>query len=384
MLIKIEEARSLISKLSLQNPRTKLLDPLSAVGKLLSRDVVATKNIPEVDISAMDGYAFRFDDLNKTKLKIAGKIFPSTKDPPTLNQGEAYYVTTGAPLPKGADVVARVEYTRVEGDNLIVNGPLTRGKDIRWTGEDIKKGQLLISKGTQITPYHIPLLLQQGIRKVEVFDISFCIFGNGDEIVPWGEEGNGIPDSISPAFFKLLDRFGESYYQGIARDDLDEVKRKLSVCVSHDFVISIGGSSVGEKDFVKRAISEMGTLLFEGVSANVLKRGAAGIISGKPVLVLPGQIVSAVTTFHEHGLHILSRMIGVELREFVTCKLASNVEVDHKMDSTYLIKIDGEKAIPLRWGVGLYSELGKASGFTILRRGKTYKEGEEVLVQRFI
>ncbi|MEM3293341.1 MAG: molybdopterin molybdenumtransferase MoeA, partial [Metallosphaera sp.] len=77
-------------------------------------------------------------------------------------------------------------------------------------------------------------------------------------------------------------------------------------------------------------------------------------------------------------------MIGVELREFVTCKLASNVEVDHKMDSTYLIKIDGEKAIPLRWGVGLYSELGKASGFTILRRGKTYKEGEEVLVQRFI
>ncbi|MEM4146769.1 MAG: molybdopterin molybdotransferase MoeA, partial [Metallosphaera sp.] len=297
---------------------------------------------------------------------------------------EAYYVTTGAPLPKGADVVARVEYTRVEGDNLIVNGPLTRGKDIRWTGEDIKKGQLLISKGTQITPYHIPLLLQQGIRKVEVFDISFCIFGNGDEIVPWGEEGNGIPDSISPAFFKLLDRFGESYYQGIARDDLDEVKRKLSVCVSHDFVISIGGSSVGEKDFVKRAISEMGTLLFEGVSANVLKRGAAGIISGKPVLVLPGQIVSAVTTFHEHGLHILSRMIGVELREFVTCKLASNVEVDHKMDSTYLIKIDGEKAIPLRWGVGLYSELGKASGFTILRRGKTYKEGEEVLVQRFI
>lgn len=242
----------------------------------------------------------------------------------------------------------------------------------------------MIPKGTLLTPYHLAVLIQQGISEVEVVDVSFCIFGNGDEVVAWGDHGDGIPDSISPVFMKLLERFGTVHYQGVAKDDLDDVKKMLSRCLSYDFIISIGGSSVGEKDFVKRAISDMGKLLFEGVSTNVIKRGGLGIILGKPVLVLPGQIVSAITSFHEHGLHLLSRMVGVELREFVRVHLGLSLQVDHKMDTTYLVRIEGDRAVPLRWGVGLYSELSKASGFTILKRGRSYVEGEEIIVQRFL
>ncbi|BCS91716.1 molybdopterin molybdotransferase MoeA [Metallosphaera javensis (ex Sakai et al. 2022)] len=386
MLIPIDEARSLIENMSVSPVRRARLDPMSAVGKVLAEDVIALRDTPERDISAMDGFAFRFSDLQEMKeLRIVGKLFPSTRELPTLGRGEAYYITTGAPLPVGADTVARAEFTRVVGNTLTINGPVSRGKDVRQRGEDVKAGELLIPRGTYLTPYHLPILLQQRINEVEVLDISFCIFGNGDEIVPWGSEGDGIPDSIGPAFMKLLERFGRTHYQGIARDNLDDVKKMISKCAGgFDFVLSIGGSSVGERDFVKRAISEMGKLLFEGVSTNVIKRGAVGIVSGKPILVLPGQIVSAVTTFHEHGLHILTRMTGMELREYVKCRLGSEVTVDHKMDSTYLVKLDGDRAFPLRWGVGLYSELGKASGFTILRRGTTYREGEEIVVQRFL
>ncbi|QKQ99653.1 molybdopterin molybdotransferase MoeA [Metallosphaera tengchongensis] len=385
MLVPIEEARSLIEKMPFQAARVTELTPYQAIGKVVAEDVRAIVDTPSRDVSAMDGYAFRYDDLLKYgALRIVGELFPKSVSPPSLNEGEAYYVTTGSPIPLGADTVARVEYTKVENGLLRVNGPISRGKDVRKRGEDVKSGDLLIARGTFLTPYHIPILEQQKIKSLKVFDVNFCVFGNGDEILPWGETGEGIPDSISPFFLKLLERFGKVKYQGVARDSLDDVKKLLSKCLVYDYVISIGGSSVGEKDFVKRATSEMGHLIFEGVSTNVIKRGGLGEIFGKPVLILPGQIISAITVFHEHGLHVLSRMTGVELREYVRAKLGFRIDVDHKMDSVYLVKLDGGDAYPLRWGVGLYSELGKASGFTILKRGLTYKQGDEVIVQRFI
>lgn len=217
MLIPIDEARSLIENMSVSPVRRARLDLMSAVGKVLAEDVIALRDTPERDISAMDGFAFRFSDLQEMKeLRIVGKLFPSTRELPTLGRGEAYYITTGAPLPVGADTVARAEFTRVVGNTLTINGPVSRGKDVRQRGEDVKAGELLIPRGTYLTPYHLPILLQQRINEVEVLDISFCIFGNGDEIVPWGSEGDGIPDSIGPAFMKLLERFGRTHYQGIA------------------------------------------------------------------------------------------------------------------------------------------------------------------------
>jgi len=101
-------------------------------------------------------------------------------------------------------------------------------------------------------------------------------------------------------------------------------------------VLAIGGSSVGEKDLTKGALAKCGNLLFEGINVNVIKRGSVGIVKGKPVVILPGRIVAAVCTFHEHGLHILERMLGVELRRSDDLPLGSDLEVRHKMDSLYL------------------------------------------------
>lgn len=385
MLIHLDEARKLID--SIHFPKTKILDLplLDAVGKIAAEDIYSIQDIPEKDLSAMDGYAIKVSD-NRKKLKIVGKLFPSSKEDIEIKQGETCYVTTGSPIPKGAEAVVRIESTKKEGDEYIIPNAteIYEGKDIRRKGEDIKKGEIIIRKGEIITPYHLGILAYQKIMQVKVVDISFTLFANGDEISPYGDTSK-TQDSISPILISLLSKFGKVKYIGVARDNEDDIEKHIRWGIDNsDYIISIGGSSVGEKDYVKKVINRLGKIVFEGVSTNILKRGGVGTIQEKPILVLPGQVVSAITVFHEHGLHILSRMIGAEIRKFEEIPLAEGIEVGHNMDSLYLLREENGKAHPLRWGVGLYSEIYKANMFSILRRGKRYEPGERIIAQRLL
>jgi molybdopterin molybdotransferase len=233
-----------------------------------------------------------------------------------------------------------------------------------------------------VTPYHLGILLQQQIFHINVSDLRFAIFANGDEIASFeNPEKNKVIDSISPILIKILEKFGSVKYMGVAKDDINDVIGKIERSLEiSDVIISIGGSSVGEKDYVKRAIK----ILFDGVTVNIIKRGSIGRIQGKPILVLPGQVVSAITAFHEFGLSVLSNILSANLKRFVKSALVEDIYVNHSMDSIYLFDVKGNSAFPLRWGVGLYSELSKANGFTILKRSVTYKKGEEVELQLFI
>ncbi len=383
MLIPLDDARKIIEETEFPKAPIREVNLLDSVNKISAYDIISLQDIPEKDLSAMDGYAIRSEDAGK-KLKIIGSLFPSSEEIPKINEGEAFYVTTGAPIPEGADAVCRIEATRREGDYVIIGEKIHKGKDIRPKGEDIKKGEKILAKGEKITPYHLGILAYEKIYKVKIVDINFAVFANGDEICPFPST-NGKVDSITPILIPLLSHFGNVTYLGVAKDNPTDVEKFIEKASSFDFIISIGGSSVGEKDYVKRVIEkEGGRLLFEGVSVNVLKRGSVGLIREKPILVLPGQVVSAITVFHEHGLHIISKMIGNEIRKFEEIELGEEIEIKHNMDSTYLFENRGGKAYPLRWGVGLYSELYKASWFGVLKRGRKYERGEKILLQRFL
>lgn len=387
MLISIEEARKIIDEKISPTFNYRIESIYNSVGKFVLEDIYAIKNIPEVNLSAMDGYAFRALDYKKYgKLKIVGRLFPSTKEIPELKEGEAYYVATGAPIPKGADAVVRIEATRTEGNYLIIGEEVYEGKDIKFAGEDIKQGELIIKKGEILTPYHLGILTYQGIRNVKIGNLRSCVIASGDEISPFNNPSNDkITDSISPIIISLLNKVGEAEYLGVVKDEKEEIKNLLIKAGEFcDIIFFIGGSSVGEKDYVKRLIAELGELFFEGVSVNIVKRGGVGIINGKPIISLPGQVVSAITVFHEHGLHVISRLLDAEIRKFSKAKLGNDIEVSHKMDSTYLFKLVDDKAYPLRWGTGLYSELIKADGFGYLKRGKTYRRGDCIEIQKLI
>ena len=388
MLISLEEARKLIDdNIKPIHDYTRVNSIYNSVGKIILEDVYAIKSIPEMNLSAMDGFAFRVSDYKKYgRLKIAGKLFPSSKEIPELKEGETYYVATGAPIPKGADAVVRIEACRVEGNYLIIGEEVFEGKDIKYKGEDIKEGEIIIKKGDILTPYHLGILTYQGIREVKVGNLNSCIIASGDEVTPFtNPEKSLIPDSISPILIPLLEKVGKAIYYGVVKDEKEEIKNALIKAKENcDLIFFIGGSSVGEKDYVKKIVSELGKLLFEGVSVNIIKRGGAGLIENKPIVSLPGQVVSAITVFHEHGLHVISRMLNVEIRKFSKAILGEDIEVKHKMDSTYLFRLEGDKAFPLRWGTGLYSEIIRADGFGYLKRGKTYKKGEEIEIQRLL
>ncbi|QGA54581.1 molybdopterin molybdenumtransferase MoeA [Sulfolobus sp. E5-1-F] len=387
-LIPIEEARKIINNTSFQiKKRDKDVEIFQALGKIVTEDVFAIKSIPERPLSAMDGYAIKYEDyLKYGKLRVIGKLYPNTSNIPELNEGETYYVTTGSPLPINADSVVPIENSKLEGEYVIFKGEIKKGKNIRKEGEDISVGQIILRKGTEVSPYHLGILIQQQIFRINISDLRFAIFANGDEITSFeNPENNKVIDSISPILIKILEKFGTVKYMGVAKDDLNDVIEKIERSLEiSDVIISIGGSSVGEKDYVKKAINKLGELLFDGVTVNIIKRGSVGKIQGKPILVLPGQVVSAVTAFHEFGLSIMSNVLGTNLKRFIKSTLAEDIYVNHSMDSIYLFDVEGNLAFPLRWGVGLYSELAKANGFTILKRSVTYKKGEEIELQLLI
>ncbi|ACP35575.1 molybdenum cofactor synthesis domain protein [Sulfolobus islandicus Y.G.57.14] len=387
-LIPVEEARKIINNTNFEvKKREKDVDIFQALGKIVTEDVIAIKSIPERSLSAMDGYAIKYEDyLKYGKLRVVGKLYPNTLNIPELKEGETYYVTTGSPLPTDADSVVPIENSKLEGEYVIFKGEVKKGRNIRGEGEDIYAGQTIIRKGTEVTPYHLGILLQQQIFHINVSDLRFAIFANGDEIASFeNPEKNKVIDSISPILIKILEKFGSVKYMGVAKDDINDVIGKIERSLEiSDVIISIGGSSVGEKDYVKRAINKLGEILFDGVTVNIIKRGSIGRIQGKPILVLPGQVVSAITAFHEFGLSVLSNILSANLKRFVKSALVEDIYVNHSMDSIYLFDVKGNSAFPLRWGVGLYSELSKANGFTILKRSVTYKKGEEVELQLFI
>ncbi|MEN2999469.1 MAG: molybdopterin molybdotransferase MoeA [Acidilobaceae archaeon] len=383
-LVSLERARGIIASLELPSPPAERVKAYEAAWRIAARSVVAQKDIPSLPLAAMDGYALRTSDLKThAALKLRGEVRPG-EEPPELGEGEAYYVNMGAPLPHGADAVARVEATRVEGGLVRPLEPLRPGKDVMPRGEVIESGDTVISTGEVISPYKLPLLAMLGISEVEVFKVRVGVLNVGEELDRFDmPTGKPVVDSLSPMVMGLM-RGLEPVYLGVVSDREEEIARAVEENIAQlSALLTIGGASAGESDNVKRALGRIGEILFAGVSVSVLKRGGLAVVGGKPVVTLPAQCVAAALVYHEFFLHVLSRMVGAEVRRFLKARLGRRTEVRHKMDSAFLFRVEGESAYPLRWGTGLCGELAKANAFGVLSRG-VHEEGEELELQALI
>ncbi|MEM4970935.1 MAG: molybdopterin molybdotransferase MoeA [Sulfolobales archaeon] len=383
-MVSLEEARRRISRAVFREPSVVYLRPWEAMGMIAADHVRALRDVPEVRVSAMDGYAVRSKDLERYRmLKVVGKLFPGDA-PGEVGEGEAFYVSTGAPIPRGADAVVRLEATRVVGGYIAPVEDVWSGKDIVEVGDVVRRGDIIVRRGEIISPYAVGLMIRSGVGEVPIYRIRIGLIAVGDELSRFDMEEPGIKDHISPIIIGLAS-FAEKEYLGVVRDDVNEISRILRHALSKtDIVITLGGTSVGEKDLVKKAVSQVGELLFEGVDVNVIKRGSVAISDGKPIIILPGQCVSSVACYHEHGLHVISRMVGNELRVFEKAVLGSEIDARHKMHSLYLFKLEGGKAYPLRWGPGQCLELLRADAMGVIRRDQRYRVGDEITLQRLI
>jgi len=331
----------------------------------------------------MDGFAVRAprDGRSRAYLLLDAPV-PGARKLRPLREGQALRVGTGATLPLGANAVVRVESARCRGSRIDVPGPVRPGLDVLPKGESIRRGETLLKEGERVGPYHLSALLAEGVRSVPVYDVRVGVLPVGDEIRgPGGNAPGSVVDLIGPVVRRLFP-FASARLLRPVGDDAARLRRAISRELPRvEMFVTIGRASVGERDVVKSTLREMGELLFEGVRVNVLKRGAVAVVDRTPVLVLPGQVVSAVTNVHEHGLHLLGRMVGRELRHRVRARLSRAVLVNHRMDSTYLFRLHDGWAEPLPWGVARLSSLLHADAFGILGRGRDWKVGQEVELQ---
>ncbi|MHA1731333.1 MAG: molybdopterin molybdotransferase MoeA [Promethearchaeota archaeon] len=275
------------------------VDMALSLGRIVAREVTAPNPIPPFPRSAMDGYAIRAEDTfgvtpsKPKKLRLVGKIPIGEYSDVALQPGQAVEIATGAPVPEGADAVIKVEDTREDGEFVEVFSALAPGKNVAPVGEDTPEGRVIAHAGCQLTPAHVGLLCAAGVDRVLVSRRPrVALIGTGDELLPPGVplEPGKIHESNNAMNRALLSFYGaEVVEQEHLPDDLDEIKAAIVDGTGKaDMVVCSGGTSVGTKDFLPRAVAEVGEVVVHGLGQRPGTPVLLGKVRGKPVVCLPG------------------------------------------------------------------------------------------------
>ncbi len=289
----------------------------AALGRVLSENIVSALDVPPEDNSAMDGYAFAYEHLPADgRLPISQRIAAGSVAAP-LQPGTAARIFTGSEIPPGADTVVMQEDCSVSGHLLTLNKVPLQGANIRPRGQDIRKGEPLLTVGTRLEPAHLGVLASVGINEVQVVRrLKVALLTTGDELVMPGEAvaAGQIYNSNLYTLRGLLEKLGiEVIFPGIVEDTLSGTITALREMADvADCVISSGGVSVGEEDHVKAAVNELGELNIWRLAIKPGKPFAYGQVGGKPFLGLPGNPSAALVTFLLLARPYLLKMQGVE------------------------------------------------------------------------
>ncbi len=285
--------------------------------RICAEDVVSPINVPAFDNSAMDGYAVRFADLEKSMtLPLAGKSFAGVPFTGEWPEGSVIRIMTGAMLPQGADAVIMQEQTTQNPDGSITFEKMPKmGSNIRRIGEDVKKGDVVLAKGAKLTALSLPLLASLGLEKVQVFPkVKVALLSTGDELVSVGnplKEGQ-IYDTNRFSVSLMLKRLGcEILDLGILADDPAVFEKAFQEAQEQaDLIITSGGVSVGEADFTKNVLEKLGHVNFWKIAMKPGKPFAFGKIGQAWFCGLPGNPVSALVTFYQLVQPALARLNG--------------------------------------------------------------------------
>ncbi len=275
---------------------------LEAAGRVLARAQRSAMDVPPMDNSAMDGYAVRLSDLQKSnKLKIAQKIMAGSVGK-ELSRGTAARIFTGAPIPPGADAVVMQEFCAVEGDDVVVKKIPKPAEWIRYTGSDVKKGGEILPAGKRLLPQDTGLAASVGIKTLPVFRrVRLGLFFTGDELVMPGDPlpPGRIYNSNRFTLRGLAELFGcEMRDYGIVPDRLDATRQVLRKAAAEcDLIVTSGGVSVGDADFVKPAVEAEGSLLMWKIAMKPGRPLAFGKVGNAAFIGLPGNPVSSFVTF---------------------------------------------------------------------------------------
>ena len=294
----------------------------STLGRVLAEDIVPAIDVPAHDNSAMDGYALRSTDLaagGDTPLAEAGIALAGKKFAGTLGAGECVRVMTGAVMPPGADLVVIQEVVRLDNGKVIVPPGQKKGQNVRYAGEDLKTGVPVLKAGHSIRPAELGLIASLGIAEVMVKRrLRVAFFSTGDELASIGAplaEGH-VYDSNRYTLYGMLQRLGvEILDMGVVKDDPAMLEQALRTAATNaDVIITSGGVSVGEADFIKAMMAKLGEVLFWKIAMRPGRPMAFGRIEadGRSAFLfgLPGNPVAVMVTFYQFVREALLHLAG--------------------------------------------------------------------------
>jgi molybdopterin molybdotransferase len=290
----------------------------SALGCVLAEDIVSPVDVPAHRNSAMDGWALRFADLaaeGETTLAEAGASFAGRPFPGKLARGQCVRIMTGGVVPEGADTVVMQERAKAAGKSITFAPGQKLGQNVREAGEDLKTGSIALRRGRLVRPSELGLVASLGVGEVSVYrPLRVAFFSTGDELKSVGTVlGEGeIYDSNRYTLFGMLTRLGcEVLDMGVIRDDPAAIERAFAeAAASADVVITSGGVSVGEADFVKTILEKLGEVVFWKIAMKPGRPLAYGKIGGAHFFGLPGNPVSVMVTFYQFVRDALLVLMG--------------------------------------------------------------------------
>ncbi|MDB5903461.1 MAG: molybdopterin molybdenumtransferase MoeA [Betaproteobacteria bacterium] len=314
----VDKAREVIARFLTPVSATERVHVRSALGRVLAADVISPLDVPAHDNSAMDGYAVRFADLagdGEVTLEVAGTAFAGAPFARGLEAGLAVRIMTGGVVPQGADTIVMQEHVKAADARVTIGGGHRKGQNLRRAGEDLKAGAPALRRGQALRPAEIGLIASLGIPEVEVYRrLRVAFFSTGDELVSIGTvpaEGQ-IYDSNRYTIYGMLERLGcEVMDMGVVRDDpalLEAAFNKAAQAA--DVVITSGGVSVGEADFVKELLNKLGQVVFWKIAMKPGRPLAYGRVGNAHFFGLPGNPVSVMVTFYQFVRDALLKLSG--------------------------------------------------------------------------
>jgi len=302
-MIHFDESIEILKNLEIRNYKTKKLYLIDTLGYVLAEDIVADHNSPEFPMSAMDGYALQHDDITFGRLKIASINPAGAVLSDKVIGGTCIKTFTGSLMPEGADTLIPIENVEVEGDEIIIKEEVPQGFSVREVGENYAKGQMLIPKGTKINFPEIGVMAGLNIVSPLVYEKpTVAILSTGSELLELGEVQTSdaqIRSSNNYILESIIKKYdGIPMQLGCIKDDKENIKREVAKAFGQsDIVVTTGGVSVGDFDFVKDVIVELGCeIVFKGVRVKPGQHIVVARKDDKFIVGLPGFAYSSTVT----------------------------------------------------------------------------------------
>ncbi len=290
----------------------------NALQRIVAEDVISPVDVPGHTNSAMDGYALRGADLPQSgerRFKVVGAVLAGEGFDAALEQGTAVRIMTGAPLPEGADTVIMLEQVEVQGDEVVIGAGHRRGQNVRQAGEDLRRGDTAVKKGTRIMPAELGVLASFGKSQVTVVRRPrVAFFSTGNELRSPGDsrEFGAVFDSNRYTLSGMLTRIGvEPIDLGIVSDNREALRRALQKAAERaDAIVTSGGVSAGDADYVKETLEALGRVAFWKIAIRPGRPLAFGLVGDAAFFGLPGNPVAVMVTFYEFVGPALRQMMG--------------------------------------------------------------------------